>query len=212
MRTAIFAVFILVIAPISGLVTAENESQQKSLEEEKNLILPTYSVAVQLAFERVSDLEQYSKEELDRTEEWLVVSTNSIDEQLKMIPEEISIQETSQLQGTYIWDFDSSEIKIEEFKKLIENEEIESFSPLIKKQHITRSIPNDEVFNDQWHLQNTGQTSGTPGEDVNVTSVWNSYTGNGIIISVVDDGLDNCLLYTSPSPRDRTRSRMPSSA
>ena len=24
--------------------------------------------------------------------------------------------------------------------------------------------------------------------------------------------LNNCLLYTSPSPRDRTRSRMPSSA
>ena len=24
--------------------------------------------------------------------------------------------------------------------------------------------------------------------------------------------LDGCLLYTSPSPRDRTRSRMPSSA
>ena len=30
---------------------------------------------------------------------------------------------------------------------------------------------------------------------------------------VVDDGkLYDCLLYTSPSPRDRTRSRMPSSA
>ena len=32
----------------------------------------------------------------------------------------------------------------------------------------------------------------------------------------VDDGSiamnNNCLLYTSPSPRDRTRSRMPSSA
>ena len=26
------------------------------------------------------------------------------------------------------------------------------------------------------------------------------------------DGTDGCLLYTSPSPRDRTRSRMPSSA
>ena len=26
------------------------------------------------------------------------------------------------------------------------------------------------------------------------------------------DGCDACLLYTSPSPRDRTRSRMPSSA
>ena len=28
-------------------------------------------------------------------------------------------------------------------------------------------------------------------------------------ILIIDDG---CLLYTSPSPRDRTRSRMPSSA
>ena len=27
-----------------------------------------------------------------------------------------------------------------------------------------------------------------------------------------DDVIERCLLYTSPSPRDRTRSRMPSSA
>ena len=30
--------------------------------------------------------------------------------------------------------------------------------------------------------------------------------------SMGDGWSDNCLLYTSPSPRDRTRSRMPSSA
>ena len=30
---------------------------------------------------------------------------------------------------------------------------------------------------------------------------------------ILADGMDQiCLLYTSPSPRDRTRSRMPSSA
>ena len=29
---------------------------------------------------------------------------------------------------------------------------------------------------------------------------------------VIRDARKNCLLYTSPSPRDRTRSRMPSSA
>ena len=28
----------------------------------------------------------------------------------------------------------------------------------------------------------------------------------------LDESLEGCLLYTSPSPRDRTRSRMPSSA
>ena len=33
-------------------------------------------------------------------------------------------------------------------------------------------------------------------------------------IQVIDNGhgINSCLLYTSPSPRDRTRSRMPSSA
>ena len=32
------------------------------------------------------------------------------------------------------------------------------------------------------------------------------------VIDGVLDGNSYCLLYTSPSPRDRTRSRMPSSA
>ena len=30
--------------------------------------------------------------------------------------------------------------------------------------------------------------------------------------NIVREEMNNCLLYTSPSPRDRTRSRMPSSA
>ena len=30
--------------------------------------------------------------------------------------------------------------------------------------------------------------------------------------SILSDPTEICLLYTSPSPRDRTRSRMPSSA
>ena len=39
--------------------------------------------------------------------------------------------------------------------------------------------------------------------------------GDGDTTPTVDDSIivdDICLLYTSPSPRDRTRSRMPSSA
>ena len=34
---------------------------------------------------------------------------------------------------------------------------------------------------------------------------------NALIVST-DDNLIDCLLYTSPSPRDRQKSRMPSSA
>ena len=34
----------------------------------------------------------------------------------------------------------------------------------------------------------------------------------GLVSAVIGEQLPGCLLYTSPSPRDRTRSRMPSSA
>ena len=36
--------------------------------------------------------------------------------------------------------------------------------------------------------------------------------GDGTLDEVVTGMIRSCLLYTSPSPRDRTRSRMPSSA
>ena len=36
--------------------------------------------------------------------------------------------------------------------------------------------------------------------------------GTAPILTGYKDSLYSCLLYTSPSPRDRTRSRMPSSA
>ena len=39
-----------------------------------------------------------------------------------------------------------------------------------------------------------------------------SYTPNHVSVIVRGINLATCLLYTSPSPRDRTRSRMPSSA
>ena len=39
-------------------------------------------------------------------------------------------------------------------------------------------------------------------------------TSDGVVYALNDANLQikRCLLYTSPSPRDRTRSRMPSSA
>ena len=51
-------------------------------------------------------------------------------------------------------------------------------------------IPNDTKFSQQRHLRNTGQGGGTSGEDVNITGSWNSYDGTGVLIAIVDDGLD----------------------
>jgi kexin len=55
----------------------------------------------------------------------------------------------------------------------------------------TRAIPNDTLFNDQWHLRNTGQGGGVAGEDVNITPVWDTYqASSNEIIAIVDDGLE----------------------
>jgi len=51
-------------------------------------------------------------------------------------------------------------------------------------------MPTDSLVSSQWHLKNTGQSGGTAGIDINVTAVWDDYTGAGVSIAVYDDGVD----------------------
>jgi subtilisin family serine protease/subtilisin-like proprotein convertase family protein len=55
----------------------------------------------------------------------------------------------------------------------------------------TSVYPNDPSFNQQWGLQNTGQNSGTPGDDIGVTHAWSVTTGSSsTIVAVMDTGID----------------------
>ena len=47
---------------------------------------------------------------------------------------------------------------------------------------------------------------------VDLTEVPEARVGSPVVLWGEGLPVDDCLLYTSPSPRDRTRSRMPSSA
>jgi len=59
------------------------------------------------------------------------------------------------------------------------------------RKRFKRATPNDTFFLNQWHLNNTGQSGGAPGEDVNIVSVWDTYRGSADeVIAVVDDGLE----------------------
>lgn len=51
-------------------------------------------------------------------------------------------------------------------------------------------MPSDGLVSSQWHLRNTGQSGGTAGIDINVSAVWDDYTGAGVSIGVYDDGVD----------------------
>ena len=74
-------------------------------------------------------------------------------------------------------------------------------------------IPLQILTRDMITIANTGQITSPPMPDL--------ATGRGqqdlesiakSVDLIVVDNISTCLLYTSPSPRDRTRSRMPSSA
>lgn len=50
---------------------------------------------------------------------------------------------------------------------------------------------NDPYLKKQWHYNNTGQTGGTPGSDINLFNAWGITTGTpNVVISIHDQGVD----------------------
>lgn len=66
---------------------------------------------------------------------------------------------------------------------------VHSAEPLLARQFAKFAVPNDPLFTNQWHLLNTGQNGSLAGVDINVTNVWDRFRGAGVIIGIVDDGL-----------------------
>ena len=53
------------------------------------------------------------------------------------------------------------------------------------------ALPNDPSFAQEWSLQNTGQSGGTAGIDVNATQAWDISTGSrSVVVAVIDSGID----------------------
>jgi len=48
----------------------------------------------------------------------------------------------------------------------------------------------DPLLASQWHLNNTGQTGGTAGEDLRAFAAWSVTRGDGARVAVVDDAID----------------------
>ncbi len=57
-----------------------------------------------------------------------------------------------------------------------------------KKLH--RVAIQDPLFHYQWHLENLGQTGGSPGADIKAVEAWDLTDGSGAIVAVLDDAID----------------------
>ncbi len=54
-----------------------------------------------------------------------------------------------------------------------------------------QTIPNDPLFNEQWHHRNTGQNGGTPDADLDTPLAWDVTTGDqNTVVAVLDNGFD----------------------
>jgi len=54
-----------------------------------------------------------------------------------------------------------------------------------------RFVPNDPLYANQWHLNNSGQGGGTAGADVKAQAAWDITRGStGIIVAITDDAID----------------------
>ena len=189
MRVASLIIVIMVFAPF-GQALAEVEGED-SAPIVVNDVMQSYSRTVQIAFERVSDLSLYHGDTLAGVNSWLVVSGVAMENHHNTEAHPDEIEPLALLKGSYIWTFDDSRSALGVLNKSFEKGEIESFSPLIERTFSPRFEPNDPYFDDQWHLNNSGQTNGEVGEDANVTGVWDSYNGSGVVISVIDDGVEH---------------------
>ena len=55
----------------------------------------------------------------------------------------------------------------------------------------TTAVPNETRFAELWGLNNTGQSGGTPGADIDATSACNIATGDSnVIVAIIDSGVD----------------------
>ena len=62
----------------------------------------------------------------------------------------------------------------------------------IEPNHSIRisNAPDDPSFNKLWGLHNTGQLAGLSGADIGALAAWEITTGNSVVISVLDTGID----------------------
>ena len=171
--------FISVLNPIASadLSDLKQYGAELSSNPEDAPITYSYSPAIRAAFARVSDLSQYSDGQLNSVEEWVVVSQTKQGEPTGLLPFSWYVEIDSFDAPYYFGELQSSGV-------------IEVAYPLVEVQHYPRWTPNDPYFSNQWHLENTGQDNGVSGEDVNITGAWNNVRGTGVVIGVVDDGLE----------------------
>lgn len=119
------------------------------------------------------------------------LDTKSLAERLVNVTDVISARALDGSQDSLLVEFAPEITFARAVSMLTRGGEFATVVPVLARQQHGRFTPDDPLFGSQWHLLNTGQTGGTPGADVNITSAWDTAFGSGVVIAIVDDGLEH---------------------
>jgi subtilisin-like proprotein convertase family protein len=80
-------------------------------------------------------------------------------------------------------------------EKLLAENSYPTVEQIVASQKSKRTLPNDPLLANQWHLKYQNQLDAVPGCDLNIENAWlfgtnGGVKGNGVRIGIVDDGLE----------------------
>lgn len=121
-------------------------------------------------------------------------SSRATPEQMSQVLSQEDLQEVQFFPGSKIYRVEglSPESSTKILQRLNEKKSVAYAEPNYLVE-ATRT-PNDPYYSDQWALNNTGQSGGTVGADIDIDSVWNNLTGSDVVVAIIDTGID----YTHP--------------
>ena len=155
---------------------------------------PAGDAVIAGAIARASDLSQYSDEQLAGAAQWVVIPRAG--RAAADVARGVGARDAGPagaLGRARVFQFDGPNNAASARARaavLAASPGVAAAFPLVARQQQPRFIPNDPMFANQWHLRNTGQ-SGVAGNDARVTTAWDSVRGNGVVIGIVDDGLQH---------------------
>ena len=135
---------------------------------------------------------------ISRTTRQIFLETNNFDEE-NLISQRLNI---------YLYSFNNRSVSEEDMLEIVRRDPSVQYAQLnfiltlregieeisSERTSTTNTFPNDPRFSDQWSLNNTGQTGGTPGTDIKALAAWeNAYSqpnrnSREIVVAILDSG------------------------